>query len=182
MRVLGISGSLRKQSFNEALLRAAAEFAPVGMEVVVYPLHDLPHYNADYDPKEMDRAPDAVRAFRAAVEGSAALLCAVPEFSHSYPGVLKNALDWLSASESLARKPTASISAAPNDGGGVRGQLAIREVFYSLGCDTFVSYELLVRQAKTKFTDGKLTDAKTVDQLTKFLAEFAIHAQSRRER
>jgi chromate reductase, NAD(P)H dehydrogenase (quinone) len=182
MRVLGLNGSLRKESFNGALLRAAAEYAPVGMEVVVYRLHELPHYNGDDDPKDVEQAPNAVRAFRNAVESADALLCAVPEFSHSYPGVLKNALDWLSASDSLARKPAASISAAPNDGGGVRGQLAIREVFFALGCDTFVNYELLVRQAKVKFTEGKLTDVKTVDQLTKFLEDFAVHAQSRKER
>jgi chromate reductase, NAD(P)H dehydrogenase (quinone) len=178
MRVIGICGSLRKQSYNLALLRAATELAPPEMEIVIHPLHDLPLYNEDDDPKDLDAAPPTVRAFRRAVADSDGLIAACPEFSHAYSGVLKNALDWLAHGDVLTGLPVTSFSAAPNQGGGVRGQLALREVFFAVGADVFVHYELLVRAAKLKFdASRKLTDSETRDQLAGFLAEFADHVR-----
>jgi chromate reductase, NAD(P)H dehydrogenase (quinone) len=177
MRILGICGSLRKQSYNMALLRAASELAPPGMDVVIYPLDDLPLYNGDNDPKDQTGAPPAVRAFREAVRESDGLIATCPEFSHAYSGVLKNALDWLAHADVLTGLPVTAITAAPNLGGGVRCQMALREVFFAVGANTFVNYELLVRAVKQKFdVDGNLTDAETREQLTTFLTKFAEHA------
>lgn len=178
MRILGLCGSLRERSFNLWLLQAAAELAPAGTTVEIFPLHDLPPYNGDDDTDA--RLPAAVKALRAAVEGSDGMLLATPEFSHAYSGVLKNALDWLSESESLDGMPATSISAAPNQGGGVRGQLALREVLFALGADVLVHYELLVRAAKQKFdSSGTLADADTREQLAKFMADFVAFASSK---
>lgn len=176
MRILGICGSLRKRSYNMALLRAARELAPEGVEVVIYPLDDIPFYNEDNDPKDLTGAPPAVRAFRDAVRASDALIAACPEFSHSYTGVLKNAFDWLAHAEVLTGMPVTAISSAPNLGGGVRGQMALREVFFAVGADCFVNYEMLVRSQQQKFdADGNLTDAETRERFTTFLAKFAEH-------
>lgn len=176
MRVLAVCGSLRKQSFNLALLRAAAELAPAGMEIVIYPLDGLPHYNGDDDPKDPSGAPASVREFRQAVAESDGFMAAIPEFSHSYPGVLKNAIDWLAHADVLENKPATAVSAAPNQGGGVRGQLALREVYFAVGADLFVNYELLVRHANQKFdAAGKLIDEPTRKQYAEFLAAFAEH-------
>jgi chromate reductase len=172
MRILGLCGSLRARSFNLWLLQAAAELSPPDVEVVIFPLHDLPAYNGDDD--DDARLPATVKAFRAAVAASDGMLLASPEFSHAYSGVLKNALDWLSESDSLNGMPATSISAAPNQGGGVRGQLALREVLFALGADVLVHYELLVRAAKQKFdASGTLADPDTREQLAKFMADFA---------
>ena len=176
MRVLAVCGSLRKASFNLALLRAAAELAPAGMEIVIYPLHDLAHYNGDDDPKDQSAAPAPVRAFRQAVAECDGFIAAVPEFSHSYPGVLKNAIDWLAHADVLEGKPATAVSAAPNQGGGVRGQIMLREVYFAVGADIFVNYELLVRHAKDRFdAAGKLIDEPTRKQLAEFLTNFADH-------
>jgi NAD(P)H-dependent FMN reductase len=181
MRILAICGSLRKQSLNLHLLQAAAELAPPDTQIEFFPLHDLPAYNGDEDNATL--LPAAVKALRAAVEASDGILLASPEFSHAYSGVLKNALDWLSDSDSLADMPATSISAAPNLGGGVRGQLALREVLFALGADVFVHYELLVRSAKQKFdADGTLSDADTREQLAKFIADFAEFIRTKRAR
>ncbi len=162
-----------------ALLRAAAELAPQGVEIVIYPLDDVPLYNGDLDPKDQTGAPPAIRAFRQAVAESDALIAATPEFSHSYTGVLKNALDWLAHADVLDGMPVTSISTAPNLGGGVRGQMALREVYFACGAITY--FELLVRLPQQKFdAEGTLTDAETRQQLTTFLAKFADQARKSR--
>ena len=174
MRILAFCGSLRKQSYNLALLEAAAELAPAGMEIVIHPLHALPFYNGDED--DESTTPEPVKAFREAIAASDGVLVSSPEYSHSYSGVLKNALDWLSESESLQGKPITAVSAAPNQGGGVRGLLTLRNVFYSLGANQLVHYDLLVRLAQQKFdAAGKLTDPATREQLAKLLVDFAAH-------
>lgn len=181
MRILGLCGSLRERSFNLWLLQAAAELAPAGTEIEIFPLHGLPAYNGDDDNDA--RLPAAVKELRAAVERSDGMLLASPEFSHAYSGVLKNALDWLSESDSLNGMPATQVSAAPNQGGGVRGQLALREVLFALGAEVLVHYELLVRAAKQKFdASGALTDADTREQLAKFMADFAAFVGSRSSR
>jgi chromate reductase len=149
------------------------------MEIVIHPLHALPFYNDDDDDEE--NTPEPVKAFRAAIESSDGVLVASPEYSHSYSGVLKNALDWCSESESLQGKPITAISAAPNQGGGVRGLLTLRNVFYALGANQLVHYDLLVRAAQQKIdAGGKLTDPATREQLAKLLVDFAAHISATR--
>src|SRR5690606_25784565 len=116
VRVLGISGSLRRGSYNTALLRAAAERLPAGAELVEFDrLREVPPYDADLEapgPDGEPGAPPAVRALREAIRGADAVLVATPEFNHSLPGVLKNALDWASrpaGRSALNGKPAAAI-------------------------------------------------------------------------
>jgi NAD(P)H-dependent FMN reductase len=113
MRVLAISGSLRKNSTNTATLEALARLAPAGMEVMLYPdLAKLPPFNPDDDAVD-GPLPEPVEKLRALVTASDALLIAAPEYAHGVPGVLKNALDWLVASETFAGKRVALINASP---------------------------------------------------------------------
>jgi NAD(P)H-dependent FMN reductase len=110
IRVLGISGSLRGASSNSALVRAAVQLAPVGVELSVYgDLGDIPPFNPDLD---TDPGPAAVSRFRAALRASDAILISSPEYAHGVSGVLKNALDWLVGSGELIDKPIAVINAS----------------------------------------------------------------------
>ncbi len=110
IRVLAISGSLRNASSNRALVEAAAQLAPPGIEVATYEeLDRLPPFNPDLD---TDTPPMAVRAFRAALESADAVLLSSPEYAHGVPGVLKNALDWVVGSGELVDKPVALLNAS----------------------------------------------------------------------
>jgi chromate reductase len=115
MRVLAISGSLRASSSNTLLLRAAAELAPEGVEVVMYDgLGELPHFNPDLD-KALDDPdlPAQVREIRTLVGDADALLISSPEYAHGVPGSLKNALDWLVGGSEMPGKPVALLNASP---------------------------------------------------------------------
>src|SRR6185436_17978413 len=110
MKILAISGSLRRVSSNTALMRAAAILAPDGVEVMLYDgLGDLPHFNPDLEENE----PPAVTAFREQVGEADGLVISSPEYAHGVPGVLKNALDWLVGGAEIVGKPIALINAAP---------------------------------------------------------------------
>jgi NAD(P)H-dependent FMN reductase len=111
MRILAISGSLRRASMNTCLLRAAAALAPPGLDIVLHRLDLLPPFNPDDDDIEAPVAP--VSALRDAVTQSDGVLIASPEYAHGVPGVLKNALDWLVASGELVDKPVALLNASP---------------------------------------------------------------------
>ncbi len=116
LRLLGISGSLREESLNTALLRAAQDLAPEDVEVVIHPLHGVPLYDGDVEDRGF---PDAVVALRDAMASADGLLVAAPEYNHSISGVLKNAIDWASRRPDppLDHKPTALLSAAGGSGG-----------------------------------------------------------------
>jgi chromate reductase len=110
VRVLAISGSLRRASSNGALVRAAVRLAPAGVELSIYgELADIPPFNPDLDTEDV---PVAVSRFRAALQASDAVLISSPEYAHGVPGVLKNALDWLVRSGELIDKPIAVINAS----------------------------------------------------------------------
>lgn len=110
IRVLAISGSLRSVSSNGALVRAAAQLAPPGVEVTIYEeLDQLPPFNPDLD---TDTPPMAVAAFRAALKSADAVLLSSPEYAHGVPGVMKNALDWVVGSGELVDKPVALLNAS----------------------------------------------------------------------
>ena len=113
MRVLAISGSLRSQSSNTTLLRAAAMLAPPGVEIGVYDrIGDLPHFNPDLD-GEGAEPPTPVKDLRDRVEAAAAVIICSPEYAHGVPGSLKNALDWLVSVTVLSDKPVALVNASP---------------------------------------------------------------------
>jgi len=134
MRVLGIAGSLRRDSHNSALLRAAAERLPAGAELVVFErLAEIPPYDEDV---EVAGVPPAANELRAAIREADAVLIATPEYNHSIPGQLKNALDWASrpAGESaLNGKPAATIGASTGMFGAVWAQAELRKVLGAMG-------------------------------------------------
>jgi chromate reductase len=110
IRILAISGSLRAVSSNTALLQAAVELAPAGVEIEIYGgLGDLPHFNPDLEAKE----PPAVTDLRARVRRAGGLLISSPEYAHGVPGAMKNALDWLVGGEEFIYKPVALLNASP---------------------------------------------------------------------
>src|SRR5689334_19351021 len=111
-RILGIAGSLRRGSYNAALVRAAEEVAPDGIEVRVYSLAGIPMYNADVEALGL---PEPVRRLKEAIRASNALLIATPEYNYSIPGALKNAIDWVSRPPDnvLRQKPAAIMGTSP---------------------------------------------------------------------
>ncbi|HUZ27776.1 MAG TPA: NADPH-dependent FMN reductase [Solirubrobacteraceae bacterium] len=158
MRILGISGSLRRDSHNTNLLRAAAELLPLGVELEVYDgLRELPPYDADLD---VEAAHPAVRRLREAIAEADGVVIATPEFNGSIPGVLKNALDWASRpfpDSALRGKPVAVVGASTGLFGAVWAQAETRKVLGVIGADVIDS-ELPVGQADTAFDDGRLVD------------------------
>jgi chromate reductase len=178
MRVLGISGSLRRDSYNSALLRAAAERLPAGVELVEYErLREIPPYDAD---SEAEATPEVVRELRDAVRSADAVLIATPEYNHSLPGQLKNALDWVSrpAGESaLMGKPAAAIGASTGIFGAVWAQAEARKVLGALG-GRVVEGELPVPRAQEQFEDGRLElTAEQSQQLEEILAELVSEVE-----
>ncbi len=149
VRVLGIVGSLGKRSSNLTLLETAASVAPEGIEVVLYTgLGDLPHFDPDVDP---DDAPSAVRALREAIAASDAVLIAAPEYGHSLPGVLKNAIDWLIGSGELERKVVAITASVPSSERGRQGLAALRQTLGAVRA-VIVSDEPIVRGSTSEAT------------------------------
>jgi chromate reductase len=178
MKVLGISGSLRRDSYNSALLRAAAERLPAGAELVEYErLGEIPPY--DSDAEELG-APEVVNELRDAVREADAVLVATPEYNHSMPGQLKNALDWVSrpAGESaMMGKPAAAIGASTGMFGAVWAQAETRKVLAALG-GRVIAGELPIPRAQDHFEDGTLSlSPEQSKQLEEILAELVSEAE-----
>jgi chromate reductase, NAD(P)H dehydrogenase (quinone) len=180
VRVLAISGSLRDDSYNTKLLRTAAELLPPGVELEIWEgLKAVP----PYDPGDDGHlAPDDAQALRDAIAGADALLIATPEYNHSIPGQLKNALDWVSrpAAESPMRgKPVAVVGASTGSFGAVWAQAELRKVLTALG-GRVLDYELPVPYAHESFDpDGGLRDpdlAAALDDVTAALVAEAMPA------
>lgn len=190
MRVLAISGSLRRGSHNSALLRAAAERAPDGVELELWDgLKGIPPYDEDDDPSsertDATWTPQAVSALRTAIAGADAVLFATPEYNHSVPGALKNALDWVSRpyeSNPLRNKPVAVVGASTGIFGAVWAQAELRKVLGALGARV-LERELPVGQAAARVAaGGDFTDGETLAQLDGVVAELADAVDARRER
>jgi chromate reductase len=178
VRLLGLSGSLRAESHNTALLRAAAETLPPGVELVVWDrLRDLPPYDQDIDG---DAAPEPVRALREAIAEADAVLVATPEYNHSIPGVLKNALDWASrpfATNPLRSKPAAVVGASTGLFGAVWAQAETRKVLGAIGADV-LDEELPVGQAHEVFdADGALASDDHAGALTALVDQLVRAAE-----
>ena len=157
--ILGLSGSLRKQSHNTALLRAAGAQLPPGIQFEVYDsLREIPPYAADRD---LEPADAAVARLREAIARADGVLIATPEYNGSIPGVLKNALDWGSRpfpDNALRGKPVAVIGASTGLFGAVWSQAETRKVLGVIGADV-IDQELPIGQAESAFTDdGQLLD------------------------
>lgn len=168
-QIAGIAGSLRQGSFNRGLLRAAAELAPATLRITIHDLLPIPLYKADVEARG---APDAVADLRNAVRASDGLLIATPEYNHGVPGVLKNAIDWLSRpprASALNGKPAALMGASPGMTGTARAQSQLRQAFVFTKTYAMTQPEILVARAHEKFDQaGTLTDQATRGLLTPF--------------
>ena len=158
MRILAISGSLRRDSYNTGLLRAAAEEAPEGVELVLWDgLKEIPPYDADDD---VVPGPATVEAFRELVREADAVLFATPEYNSSVPGALKNALDWASrplATNAFRNKHVAVVGSSAGMFGAVWAQAELRKVLGAMG-SRVAEVEVAVGHAMEKFENGVLVD------------------------
>ncbi len=171
MKVLAICGSLRAQSSNAALLRAARAFAPPEMEIVFYDgLGDLPHFNPDLD-GEGQPAPPAVARLRSLISASDGLVISTPEYAHGVPGVLKNALDWLVSYPDFAGKPVLLVNASA--AGGEWAQQSIAETLTTMSARV-ASCSLRAPFLRRKLdARGNLSDRHAERLLEATLASFA---------
>lgn len=163
LKIFGIAGSLRRGSFNRALLNAAIEVAPKGVEIGIFQrLAEIPPFNADV---EAAGDPEPVAALKSAIRGADALLIASPEYNYGVPGVLKNAIDWASRppdSSVLRDKPAAIMGATPGMTGTARAQLALRQAFLFTKTFAILQPEVLVARAHEKIDpEGRLKDEAT---------------------
>jgi chromate reductase, NAD(P)H dehydrogenase (quinone) len=166
MKILGISGSLRRSSWNRSLLENARELLPADAELEVWNgLKEIPPYDEDDD---IDPAPAPVAGLREAIAGADALLIATPEYNSSIPGVLKNAIDWASrplATNVLRNKPVAVVGASPGAFGAVWSQGELRKVLAATGARV-VEGEVAVGHAAERFdSERRLVDEDLREQL-----------------
>lgn len=162
-KIFGLSGSLRRGSFNRALLRAAAEVSPRGVEIRIFErLGEIPLFNADV---EAEGDPEPVVALKSAIREADALLISTPEYNYGIPGVLKNAIDWASRPPDMSvlkGKPAAVMGATPGMTGTARAQLALRQAFLFTETYAVLQPEVLVARAYEKIdAEGRLKDEAT---------------------
>jgi chromate reductase len=180
MRVLGISGSLRRDSYNTALLRHAGElFAAEGAEFEIYDgLRDIPPYDEDYD---SEQPPEAVSRIREAVREADALFFVTPEYNSSIPGALKNALDWISrpfATNGLRYKPVAVIGVSTGMFGAVWAQAELRKVLAAIGARVTEGEVAVGNAGEHVDEDGRLTEPNLEQEVREVIATLLTDAQS----
>lgn len=170
MKILGISGSLSKNSLNTGALRAAAKML-AQHEFMIADISDLPLINPDLE--QGGHYPETVERFRTQVHDADALLIATPEYNASIPAPLKNAIDWGSRPQNVfAEKPVAIIGAALGALGTSRAQYPLRQTLGVLDTIMLGQPEVFIGSAEHKFKDGQLTDPATLEFLSKMLAIF----------
>lgn len=182
--IVGISGSLRRGSFNAALLRAAVEVMPEGAALKIGSIRDVPLYDGDVEREQ--GIPPAVQALKDAIAAADGLLLATPEYNNSIPGVMKNAIDWLTRPAAdiprvFGGKPVAVMGVTPGGFGTVLAQNAWLPVLRALGTQPWFGARLMVSRAATVFdANGALTDAAIREQLRGFVAGFVQFVRSAR--
>jgi chromate reductase, NAD(P)H dehydrogenase (quinone) len=173
--VVAFAGSLRRKSYNRALIDAATQLAPAGMNIEVIEIGDLPFYNADV---EVNGDPAAVEAFKAALYAADGILIATPEYNDGVPAVLTNAMDWgsrLPGRAPLSGKPVAIMGASPSQVGTARAQHHLRQILGHIHARVLPPPELLVSKAHERFDSAlQLTDEVTRKVLMDLLERFAL--------
>lgn len=176
-RIVGISGSLRRGSYNSALLRAAASLAPDGVSIEVRTLGGIPLYDGDVE--AADGIPACVAEMKALVAAADGLLLVTPEYNNGIPGVFKNAIDWMSRPASdiatvFGGRPVAVIGASPGGFGTILAQDAWLPVLRTLGTNPWWGGRLQVSKAPSVFDDaGELIDGDVRERLRSFIEGFA---------
>jgi len=181
-KILGISGSLRRDSYNTRLLEAAVQLLPEGVELELFDgLKEIPPYDEDDD---VDPAPDHVARLRETIAGADAVFIATPEYNSSIPGQLKNALDWASRplmTNSMRFKPVAVAGASTGAFGAVWSQGELRKVLAAMGARV-VEAEVAVGHAPARFDgDGQLVDDDIREQLAELIQVLLAAVAERRE-
>lgn len=173
--ILGLSGSLRRASYNAGLLRAASEHAPDGVTIQIGAIRDVPLYDADREAEA--GLPEAVQTLQDQLAAADALLLVTPEYNNGVPGVFKNVIDWMSRGPGLklfAGKPVAVIGASPGGFGTILSQDHWLPVLRTLRTRPWVEGRLMVSRAGPLFDDdGNLVDDATRERLSAFVAGFA---------
>jgi chromate reductase len=174
-KILAFAGSLRKGSYNKALVRAAVELSPANVTIEIFDLEGIPPFNQDFE----NSSPQRVKEFKEKIRNMDALLIATPEYNYSIPGVLKNALDWASRpfqDNVLKGKPVAIMSASTGRFGGVRAQYHLRQSFVMANMHPVNQPEVMLAAATQNVDgNGKLTNEDTkklIRQLIEALIEW----------
>jgi len=175
MQLVGISGSLRRHSYNAGLLRAARDAMPAGTQLVIHSIHEFPLYNADI---EAEGIPAPVALLKDAIAAADGLLMVTPEYNNGVPGVFKNAIDWLSRPGSdikrvFGGKPVVMIGASPGNFGTILSQNAWLPTLRTLGAELWTGGRLMVSKAEDAFDEeGNLTDEAVRKKLAHLLEGF----------
>lgn len=177
LSILGIAGSLRKGSYNRAALRVAQTLVPEGVRLETFDLAGIPPFNDDL----LATPPDRVAALKAAVRAADAVLMASPEYNYSFPGVLKNAIDWGSRppkENCWAGKPVAVMGVSTGTVGTARAQSQLRSVLFAVGMEVLVLPEVLVGQAAQRFdAELRLVDERTREFMRRLVVALVDRAR-----
>lgn len=181
LTILGIAGSLRRGSYNQAALRAAQQLTPDGVTLDIFELGDIPGFNQD----EEQHPPAKVIELKSRVRAADAILFATPEYNYSIPGVLKNAIDWGSrpyGDNVWDGKPVAVMGASIGMLGTARAQYHLRQVFVFLNMFPLNKPEVMIGNAAGRFdAEGALTDEKTKELIRQLLANLAAWTRRLRQ-
>jgi chromate reductase len=169
VNILGFAGSLRKDSYNRSLLRAAMELVPKDARVEIFDLDGILPFNQDFENEPSEK----VKEFKAKIRAADAILIATPEYNYSIPGVLKNAIDCASrpyGDNAFEHKPVAMMGASVGIGGSMRAQYHLRQCFVFLTCFALNQPEVMVPFAQDKIDkEGRVTDQKTREKIGELL-------------
>ena len=182
--IIGVCGSLRRGSYNLMLLRAVADAMPEDAPIQIESIHDIPLYNADVEAEH--GIPAAVQQLKDRVAAADGLLIATPEYNNSMPGVLKNAIDWLSRPPAdipkvFRGKPVGVIGATPGMGGTILSQAAWLPVLRVLGVQPYFEGRVIISGAGKVFDEaGRILDTATADRVRAYATGFAAFVRQRR--
>ena len=168
-KILGFAGSLRKDSYNKSILRAALDLLPEAVELEIFDLEGIPLYNQDLENHPAER----VKEFKAKIRAADAILIATPEYNYSIPGVLKNAIDCASrpyGDNAFQHKPVAIMGASVGMMGTARAQYHLRQCFVFLTCFALNQPEVMVPFAQDKIDpEGRVTDQQIREKIRELL-------------